>query len=168
MRSSAELTWRAAAVLLPGLAAALLVLPGCGGEPDPYAPPATREDTVLAMFALTRVNHEAEPQSLERLFGTITDEQQRAALLDAIDALAPADEIEIVETYPMDDLVRESFDLVGRLPGGGVARFSVQIDTSTEPGRIVWFSGPGVEWPARKRRGPGLSTSAPPTPPPGG
>ena len=107
-------------------------------------------------------------ERVDGVFGGTDDEQARAALLDAIQALRPIDEIEIVETYPMEDLVRVSFDLVGRLPGGGIARYSVTLDTASEPGTIVWFSGPGVEWPDRKPRGPGLSTSAPPTPPGGG
>lgn len=168
MRPRRELISRAAPALLPGIISALLVLHGCADTgPEPGAPPATREETVLALFELARVA-ETEPEQVDRLFGAIADERERAALLDAIDALGSADEIEIVEIYPMDELIRESFDLVGRLPGGGSARYSVQIDTATDPGRILWFSGPGVEWPTRRRRGPGLSTSAPPPPTQGG
>ena len=125
-------------------------------------PPATRNEVVLTLFELARLD-EAAPERVDSLFGKLEDEQDRAVLLDSIEALQSADEVEIVQAYPMDDLIRVSFDLVGRLPGGGIARYSVQLNTSTEPGTIVWFSGPGVEWPDRKPRGPGLSTSAPPT-----
>jgi len=153
----------------PGLALfALAALAGCSDVPDSGGrAPATSSEAALELFELARVDEPAT-ERIDELFGSVEDEQARAALLDSIAALPAADEIEIVETYPMEDLVRVSFDLVGRLPGGGIARYSVQLNTVTEPGTIVWFSGPGVEWPQRKSRGPGLSTSAPPTPPGGG
>ena len=151
------------------LAVTVAALAACGGAtPEPTTkPPATPTETVLALFELARLDEPAS-ERVDGLFGSMEDERVRAALLDAIEALRPADEVEIVDTYPMDDLIRMSFDLEGRLPGGGTASYSVQLDTSTEAGAIVWFSGPGVEWPDRKPLGPGLSTSAPPTPAAGG
>ena len=152
----------------PGLTlAAIAVLAGCSGGTTEPTTPSNPTETVLELFELARFD-ELAAERVDGFFGSVNDEQERAALLDAIEALQPVDEVEIVETYPMDDLVRVSFDLVGRLPGGGIARYSVQLDTSTDPGTIVWFSGPGVEWPDRKPRGSGLSTSAPPTPAAGG
>jgi hypothetical protein len=146
---------------------AIAALVGCSCSTPEPATPTSRTETVLELFELSRLDDPAA-ERVDGLFGGTEDEQARAALLDAIQALRPADAVEIVETYAMDDLVRVSFDLVGRLPGGGIARYSVQLNTSAEPGTIVWFSGPGVEWPDRKPRGPGLSTSAPPTPIAGG
>ncbi len=168
MCSLERLRSRATNPLLPALIVALAGLVACGVRtPESATEPATRAETVLALFDLARAD-EADPERVERLFGRISDERERADLLDAIDALQAVDEVEIVETYSMDDLVRDSFDLVGHLPGGGLARFSVQLDTAEEPGTIIWFSGPGVEWPTRRLRGPGLSTSAPPDAPEGG
>jgi hypothetical protein len=156
MRSNSGLTLAVIAALI-----------GCScSTPEPAAPTSPTE-TVLELFELTRFDDPAV-ERVDGVFGGTDDEQARAALLDAIQALRPIDEIEIVETYPMEDLLRVSFDLVGRLPGGGIARYSVAVSTASEPGTIVWFSGPGVEWPDHKPRGPGLSTSAPPTPPAGG
>ena len=147
-----------------GIAVAVTVTIACGdGEPE-ISPQAleTPQDMVLALFDLSRGGDPAA-ERVDALFGTLDDERDRAARLDAIAELRSAGTVEIVETYPMDDLTRLSFDLEGALAGGGSARYSVQIDTSSEPGVIVWFSGPGVEWPERRHRGPGLSTSAPPT-----
>jgi hypothetical protein len=149
------------------LTVAIAVLAGCSCSTPDSTTPASPTETVLELFELALLDEPAV-ERVDGLFDSVDDEQARAVLLDAIEALRPVDEIEIVEIYPMDDLVRVSFDLVGRLPGGGIARYSVQLDTSTGPGTIVWFSGPGIEWPDRKPRGPGLSTSAPPTPTAGG
>ncbi len=150
---------------LAALSALAAMLAACAGAPQEAR--ATHESTVLELFDLARAD-ELAPERVDALFGTEADERVRAVLLDAIDALRPAAKVRIVETYPMDDLIRTSFELESALPGGGLARYSVQLDTSTEPGTIVWFSGPGVEWPARKTPGPGLSTSAPPESPSGG
>ena len=143
------------------------LLAGCrGAVPGPPAP-ASPAERVLEFFELVRLDEPAA-ERIDDFFGRVDDEQARAALLDAIEALRPVNEVEIVETYRLDGLGRESFDLLGALPGGGTARYSIQLDTSIEAGRIVWFSGPGVEWPQRRGRGPGLSTSAPPTATTGG
>lgn len=159
MRSVAELV----------ACSAVAALAACGGATPELTtkPPANPTETVLALFELARLDEPA-PERVDGLFGSMEDERIRAALLDAVEALRPAGSLEIVDSYPMDDLLRVSFDLEGRLPGGGTARYSVQLDTSTQSGTIIWFSGPGVEWPDRKPRGPGLSTSAPPTPAAGG
>lgn len=151
------------------LAVTVAVLAACGGAtPDSTTkPPATPTETVLALFELAD-HDEPAPERVDSLFGIMEDERVRAALLDAIEALRPTGEVEIVDIYSMDDLLRMSFDLEGRLSGGGTARYSVQLDTSTESGSIVWFSGPGVEWPDHSPRGPGISTSAPPAPAAGG
>lgn len=149
------------------VAVAALAANGCMTPESTTKPPATPTETVLALFELAGLDEPA-PEWVDGLFGKLEDEQARAALLDAVEALLPAGKLEIVDSYPMDDLLRVSFELEGRLPGGGTARYSVQLDTSTQSGTIVWFSGPGVEWPDRKPRGPGLSTSAPPTPAAGG
>ena len=161
---------RSVAQLRPlGLAVTIAAVAACGGATSESTtkPPATPAETVLALFELAG-HGELAPERVDGLFGAMEDERARAALLDAIQALRPGGEVEIVDIYPMDDLARMSFGLEGRLSGGGTACYSVQLDTSTEPGAIVWFSGPGIEWPDRKPHGPGLSTSAPPTPAVGG
>jgi len=160
MRAIAELTGFRR--ILFSLAVVIAALSGCADTREaPETKPSGPSDVVFELFRLVSVD-DPTPESVEGLFGKVGDEQAQASLLDAIRALRPVSEVEIVETYPMNNLLRLSFDLLGRLPGGGLAEYSVQLDTASEPGTIVWFSGPGVEWPTRRRRGDGLSTSAPP------
>jgi hypothetical protein len=97
---------------------------------------------------------------VDALFGNIEDARERAALFDAIRFLQIEGSPVIVDSYPLDE--RWGFDLEVRLPSDGAARYSVLVDPTDPPGKIVWFSGPGIEWPERRRRGTGLSTSAPP------
>jgi hypothetical protein len=151
-----------------GLAVVIGTLTGCADTTESLqATPESPSDVVLELFRLVPLDNPTA-ETLDGLFGDVGDEKANAALLDAIQALRPVAEVEIIETYPMNDLLRISFDLQGQLAGGGVAEYSVQLDSTMEPGTIVWFSGPGVEWPTRRRRGDGLSTSAPPTATTGG
>jgi len=146
------------------LAAAVAGAVACSGGDQPPATPRPLEtpgDVVLALFALSS-HDDPSTARVDELFGSLDDEYARAALLDAVVELHSADTVEIVGSYPMKDLTRMGFDLEGSLAGGGSASFSVQVNTSTKPGTIVWFSGPGVEWPERRSKGSGLSTSAPP------
>lgn len=142
------------------LAAWLVAALGCGRDGAPAAD-ASPDTLVADLFDLARED-DPDPARIARLFGTVDDERAGAALHDAIRALRATRAPEIVETYTLDDLQRTGFDLQGVLEGGGVAHYSVLLDTTTPPGRIVWFSGPDVEWPERKDRGPGISTSASP------
>ncbi len=146
--------------------ASLSVLAGCDAPAPPVAPEPTTEGRALELLELAS-SPEPDPARVETLFGVVDDEREHAALLDAIVRLRGATDVTVVETYTLEDLARTGFELEGALPGEGRARFSIQLDTSTQPGTIVWFTGPGVEWPERRRRGDGLSTSAPPGTPEG-
>ena len=54
-------------------------------------------------------------------------------------------------------------DIVAEMEGGSEARFSVRLrPVDSESWRVIWFQGPGVEWPPPTRRnGDSLSTSMP-------
>ena len=148
------------------LVALLIGTAACRSDEIPPVEP-TAESVVAALFALA-AQDDLDLEQTAQLFAPVEDERRRAELLDAIRALRTEHEAEVVESYTLAEQGRIGFDLEGRLTGDGVARFSVLLDTTTPPGVVVWFSGPGVEWPERKRRGPGISTSSPPAPLEGG
>ena len=75
------------------------------------------------------------------------------------------DRIDALFDLGQDDRLRAAVDLVASLPGGGSADYSVQLTERDGSWKIVWFNGPGVDWPERRpARGEGLSSS----PAPGG
>ena len=148
--------------LIPALL--LVGVAGCG--PDETPPPEpTAESVALDLFVLA-LDDDPQRARVQSAFGAFDDDVRYATLLDAIREL-PAerndDASSVVEMYTLEGGDRTGFDLEGPVGDGGVARYSVLLDTTTAPGTIVWFSGPGVEWPERRRRSPGISTSAPPT-----
>ncbi len=142
------------------LIALLAGLPSCG--PDE---PATAEAVALELFVLAR-QEEPDGERVDALFGPIDGERERAELLDAMGLLRTEGSPVILDSYTLDE--RLGFDLEARLPSDGAARYSVLVDITSPPGEIVWFNGPGVEWPERGRDGTGLSTSSPPAVPGGG
>ena len=145
------------------LAALLAVLAACGcGSRDGVAR-ADPAAAALDLFELALVDEPTDEQLRDR-FDPAPDHDDRAALLDALSALATVSDPRIVEVQrpagPADAFV----DLEAGLPGGGVARFTVRL-RSTEPGgwRVSWFQAPGAEWPSSPAgSGSGLSSSAPP------
>ena len=137
----------------------LVMLTACGEE-GPIEP-AGPEQTALQLFELAR-SEEPSDELIAALFGAGLDERERAALFEALDALSTASTVEAVGSEALEGLNRVAVDLLAGLPAGGTARYSVQLEPSAQgEWRILWFQGPGVEWPRRKRpRGTGLTTSA--------
>lgn len=140
------------------LLAVLATLAACGGRgaDDPGL-------AALRLFELARIDEPTDDQLRETVVWEPGD-GGRATLLDALAALTPAEDPQIVEVVqpagPEDAFV----DLAAGLPGGGVAHFNVRL-RSVGPGswRASWFRGPGVEWPPSSvLPGQGLSSSAPP------
>jgi hypothetical protein len=142
------------------LIAALAAIPACTG-PEIHEP-AGPEPCALALFDLSREG-EPDPAEVERLFGPEPDGARRAALLDALGALAEADAVRVVGTQELALLNRVAVDLVADLAGEGPATYSVQLEPREPNGwRVTWFGGPDVEWPpSRRRRGSSLTTRSP-------
>jgi hypothetical protein len=158
-RASADGARRAGALVV-----ALLCLAGggCGrGERDSTGPgPAA-----LRLFDLAR-GEEPGPDRLGASFDPVPGEDDRAALLDALSALAPAREprvVQITRTGGPDDAF---VDLEADLAGGGLARYSVRLaEVGPDDWRVRWFQGPGVDWPPfAAGPGEGSRSSAPPAP----
>jgi len=150
MRATSPLTHRAwPLVLLAGLAA-------CTPAPEPLDEPSSR---ALEIFTLA---HGGDPVDarVEELFDAESNEMWRARLYDALSELARVDEPTIEHTEPLEGLDRMVVDLMGRLPGEGEARFSVQVERREgDVWKVVSFFGPGVSWPPRRTgKGSGLST----------
>ena len=138
----------------------LLVAAGCSNtQLDPDDPGSV----ALHLFALAA--DEPDQEQLATIFDPDMLSQRGVPLLDALDVIAgsAAPDLLGVDTAPGVD---EAFvDLAVALPGEGRAVYNVKLRRSGELGwRIAWFQGPGVEWPARGRRGESLTTSAPPEP----
>jgi hypothetical protein len=146
----------------PWLAGPFVLLAACGGGGDVGPADTDPAAAALRLFELAPADEPTDEQ-LRALFEPAPDDDGRAALLDALGALGTTTPrvVEVVQPAgPADAFV----DLAARLPSGGEARFSVRL-RAAEPGswRVIWFQGPGVEWPPRStRRGDGLSSSAPP------
>ena len=85
-------------------------------------------------------------------------------VLDALEALRPVDEVAVQRVEPLEGLDRVAVELTAPLQGGGQAHYSVQLaDLGDDTWVILWFHGPGVEWPSHRRpRGDGLTVSSPP------
>ena len=133
---------------------------GCG-EPPPDM--QTPEGAALVLLEIAT----EDPLPLERieaLFGPASGVEPSASLLDALAGLAGCTDPEIVTSQPLEAISQTAVDLTAVHGDGGLAEISVQLQT-TEEGlhRVIWFSGPGIEWPppGRKRDG-GISSSAPP------
>jgi hypothetical protein len=140
---------------------ALLLLAACGERRPAEA--AGPERTALQMFELARSERPAE-ELITGLFGAGLDDRDRAALLESLSALSTLSAVEAAGSEKLQGLDRVVVDISAALPAGGLARYSLQMEQTSQGGWIIlWFQGPGVEWPRRARpRGEGLTTSAPP------
>lgn len=144
-------TARAALVLL-------LAVSGCAApNPPPESDPAA---VARRLFALARGGEPTDEQ-LQELFDSDLLTDRRVQLLDALASLGDVQLAEALEVHPLSGKDEVVVDLTGVPPGGGAARYSVQL-RALEPGvwRIGWFLGPGVEWPRVPSRDDGLSVSS--------
>jgi hypothetical protein len=142
-----------------------MMLASCGErEPSEVSLP---ERTALRLFATTQGDQPSE-DFLSALFGSGLSDRQRTALLEALSELPAPLAVEAVRSEELEELARIVVDIRADLPAGGMAIYSVQLEQASQGDwTILWFQGPGVEWPRREppRRGEGLSTSALPTGP---
>jgi hypothetical protein len=126
--------------------------------------PEPRADAVaLGLFDLARERPRSEDR-IDALFVLERDDPRRVALLDALDRLGVATEPQVTDLQTMSELGRTVVDLYGELPGGGIARYSVQLERSPADGwKVSWFHGPGFAWPpVQQPRDQGLSSSPSP------
>ena len=141
---------------------AVLLLASCAGSEIQEVP--APGNLALELFEIAREEDPA-PERLDALFELGHDDRLRAELGDALELLAVAVDPQIVRVEPMAGPGKTAVDLVAGLPGGGSADYSVQFAEREGVWKIVWFDGPGVDWPTRSRgRDEGLSSS----PAPGG
>jgi len=147
------------------LVAVWLSAAGCRGAVDePASGPLTDpEDAALALFALAPATTAEEPD-LAPVARVVDERRWRddpGALLDALEGLRGVERVRVLGSERLEGLDRWVLDLEGLLPGPTLANFSVQVERFEDEGwRVVWFRGPGVEWPGRARpRDEGLSTS---------
>ena len=141
----------------------------CGSDPAVPQLPVIGNDTpehaALSLFALAVEPHEIDgDRSVDSVVEPTLVAVDPGALFDALDALREIVSPRIVAAERLDDLDRWAIDIEGALPGPSLAAFSVQVEPADDgTWRVVWFAGPGVEWP---RRGPalgdGLASSTPP------
>ena len=138
---------------------------GCGEDESPPAPPATPEEAALALFRLaaTPLDEDSGLDAVAEVVEADLWSDDPGSLLDAIEALRGVEDIRVVGAEGLDGLDRWVVDLEGRRPGPTLADYTVQVASAGEDlWRVVWFRGPGVEWPTRRSpRGEGLTTSPP-------
>jgi hypothetical protein len=149
---------------LSSLAVAALCLTGIAGCTGPAVPDEpTPGQIAVRLFDIAR-EEEPDPERLSTCLEVPADASARAALFDALSALGRASAVQVERIVPLDGMERTVVDLSAFVEGGGTAQYSVQLEDDPAKGwRILWFLGPGVEWPrARPPRGNGLTVSADP------
>lgn len=143
--------------------ALLLLLAGAALTACSEPGPPTAAEQALLLFDLSG-REEPDEERLAACFDPLPDGAERAALLDALEALAQFSQPRVVAEQRAAELSLAVVDLTASLPGGGSADCSVHLEGSDETGWIVrWFGGPGVEWPRHRRpRGEALTSSPSP------
>jgi len=140
----------------------LVLLAGCAAPPPDSSTPEGAALVLLKIAAETPLSIER----IEALFGPAAGSEPSADLFDALAGLAGCTDAEVVSAQPLEAIAKVAVDLTAKLAGGGQAEIAVQLQ-STEQGqyRVIWFSGPGTEWPPpRRRRDGGISSSSAPDP----
>ncbi len=155
-----------ARLLAASCLAAQLVLIGCSAcrtHVATISPPDDARDAALELFRLA-----GTPAPDDDALALVIDRdllaRGGAACRLALASLAGASSPRPVAIAPLGGPERAAVDVEAVLPGGAVARFSVEARRQQDgTWRVAWFAGPGVEWPsARPRTGEGLTSSAPP------
>jgi hypothetical protein len=140
----------------------------CGGDSTAPGPPVIANDTpeaaALSLFALAVRPHDDGDASARTVVDPSLLSEDPGALYDALDALRGVEGPRVVAAERLEGLDRWAVDLEGALPGPALANFSAQVEPADDgTWSVVWFAGPGVEWPRREPpRGDGLASSEPP------
>ncbi len=140
----------------------LALLAACSPADSPGQTPdrEPEERAALALFTLAGQLDIDEPL----LQSTVREdliERDRTALLDALGELHgdTAPQITGIEAMIPDD--RRMVLLERPLADEGLAAFRVLTERQADDAwRVVWFAGPGIEWPAPSLSGEGLSSSS--------
>jgi hypothetical protein len=139
----------------------LLLLAACGGSDESAPVDATPEGAARALLA-ARTTEDGIAEPWDTLFDP-PNEGSTTDLLQALEALPATEEVRILTVELSDDGNEAFVDMEARIEGEGTAGFSARL-RAREPSRwrVIWFHGPGLEWPVHAARGDGLSQSAPP------
>jgi hypothetical protein len=144
--------------------AACAALAGCSScrteEPGPLA---DAEATAVALFSLAAAGDD-DPSRIAEVVQEDLAASHRVPLLEALDGFRAVTDVRARGAEPLDALDRVTVDVEGTLPGDAVAFYAVQVARVPDgTWRVVWFAGPGVEWPPGKGGSNGsLSSSRPP------
>lgn len=144
--------------------AALALAVACADGPATGTGAGTGDEATVAkaleLFEIGR-GRSVDRGAAARLFGALPGGSEQAALLDALERLGRAVEPRPVAVEPLAGLGRTAIELEAELPGGGMARYEVQIESTADGTLLVHsFRGPDVEWPLRRApRDAGLSSS---------
>ncbi len=132
------------------LGAAFLLAAGCACPPEgpPTIPPRSADDAALALFDLASRDGDLPKETLFQVVDADAAGGDGAALGDAIAALRSAGTPRVVTSEALPGQDRTVVTLEAGSPEGAVGRYSVQARPLADgTWRVVWFDGPGVEWP---------------------
>jgi hypothetical protein len=117
----------------------------------------------VAVLELAANRLEATDERLAGLVPDDLDDRSKAALGDALAALAEIGDVRVLERSDLPPGDRIAIDLEADLPGGGIARLAAECRRGPDGlWRLACLGGPGVEWPRRSPIGEGVSISANP------
>ncbi len=147
-------------------AALSLLVAACGDSRSPEAeslPPSfDSREAALALFQAAQTNR-TSPKEIEALVPPDLTPERRMALAETLAGLRKTLEARLVGEEPVG-VDRSAVDIEILLPGGGTARYSVQVERKEDRSwRVISIHGPGAAWPPNPTPGDeGLSTSPPP------
>jgi hypothetical protein len=145
------------------VAAALIA---CGDRRAPQAevlPPAgDPREAALALFQAAQTGRTTAAE-IAALVGEDLPADHQSALADALAPLRASSRARILDHEAMAE-DRSAVDVEVSLPGGGAARYAVQVERGADGRWIVTtIDGPGTAWPPRRApKDEGISTSSPP------
>lgn len=149
----------------PAIVVLLLAAMATACGDDPHTPPEEDGPQAAAMrlFQVAEIDLD-DPESWDRVLETVrAGDRDTASLLDALESLRGVERVRIVEAEALEEPGRWIVDIEGELPGPSLAEFGVEAAETSDGWRVVWFHGPGVEWPGHPSgRDPSLTTSRPP------
>ena len=87
---------------------------------------------------------------MSELFAVEATGAGRAALLDALETVAPTGVPELVALDGGDDEPTAFAEVAMDTPHGARATYRMKLVLAQDRWLIVWLAGPGIEWPARR------------------